>query len=137
MLMVQSVARALQEAGSTDPVKFLTDLNSALFKNIERTKIDKHMTLAFLDYDGTDMVLSGQHEDVIVVQANGDMERIDTIDLGLPIGLEADIAPFVNSVRIPFEKDDLSCFTLTASLRRRTAPGSSSASRDCVTKHCA
>jgi phosphoserine phosphatase RsbU/P len=107
MLMVQSVARALQEAGSTDPVKFLTDLNSALFKNIERTKIDKHMTLAFLDYDGTDMVLSGQHEDVIVVRANGDMERIDTIDLGLPIGLEADIAPFVNSVRIPFEKDDL------------------------------
>jgi sigma-B regulation protein RsbU (phosphoserine phosphatase) len=53
------------------------------------------------------MVLSGQHEDVIVVRANGDMERIDTIDLGLPIGLEADIAPFVNSVRIPFEKDDL------------------------------
>ncbi|MGO7550769.1 PP2C family protein-serine/threonine phosphatase, partial [Rhizobium leguminosarum] len=40
MLMVQSVARALQEAGNTDAFKFLTDLNSALFKNIVITKID-------------------------------------------------------------------------------------------------
>jgi sigma-B regulation protein RsbU (phosphoserine phosphatase) len=107
MLMVQSVARALQEAGNTDPMKFLTDLNSALFKNIERTKIDKHVTLAFLDYDGKEMILSGQHEEVIVVRSDGSLERIDTIDLGFPIGLEADIAPFVNSVRIPFEKDDV------------------------------
>ncbi len=106
MLMVQSVARALQEAGNTDPLKFLTDLNSALFKNIERTKIDKHMTLAFLDYDGKEMILSGQHEEVIVLRSNGKLERIDTIDLGLPIGLEPDIAPFVHSRRIPFEKGD-------------------------------
>lgn len=107
MLMVQSVARALQEAGNTDPVKFLTDLNSALYKNIERTKIDKHVTLAFLDYDGKEMILSGQHEEVIVIRSNGKLERIDTMDLGLPIGLEADISPFVNSIRIPFEQDDI------------------------------
>ncbi|MDS7594189.1 SpoIIE family protein phosphatase [Agrobacterium tumefaciens] len=106
MLMVQSVARALQEAGNTDPLKFLTDLNSALFKNITRTKIDKHMTLAFLDYDGKEMILSGQHEEVIVVRSNGKLERIDTMDLGLPIGLEADIAPFVHSMKIPFEQGD-------------------------------
>jgi sigma-B regulation protein RsbU (phosphoserine phosphatase) len=86
MLMVQSVARALQEAGTTDPVKFLVDLNSALFKNIVRTRIDKHLTLAFLDYDGSDMLISGQHEEVIVVRANGNLERIATMDLGLPEG---------------------------------------------------
>ncbi len=107
MLMVQSVARALQEAGNTDAVKFLTDLNSALFKNIVRTKIDKHLTLAFLDYDGKEMILSGQHEEVVVVRANGKVERIDTMDLGIPIGLEADISAFIKTREIAFEKGDL------------------------------
>jgi sigma-B regulation protein RsbU (phosphoserine phosphatase) len=107
MLMVQSVARALQEAGTTDPVKFLVDLNSALFKNIVRTRIDKHLTLAFLDYDGSDMLISGQHEEVIVVRANGNLERIATMDLGLPIGLESDISPFVGTRKVPLAKDDI------------------------------
>ncbi|PDT00993.1 hypothetical protein CO666_28115 [Rhizobium chutanense] len=107
MLMVQSVARALQEAGNTDAVKFLTDLNSALFKNIVRTKIDKHLTLAFLDYDGKEMILSGQHEEVVIVRANGEVERINTMDLGIPIGLEADISAFVKTREIAFEKGDL------------------------------
>ncbi|MGR8961784.1 SpoIIE family protein phosphatase [Rhizobium leguminosarum] len=107
MLMVQSVARALQEAGNTDAVKFLTDLNSALFKNIVRTKIDKHLTLAFLDYDGKEMILSGQHEEVVVVRANGKVERIDTMDLGIPIGLEADISAFIKTREIAFEKGDV------------------------------
>lgn len=107
MLMVQSVARALQEAGNTDAVKFLTDLNSALFKNIVRTKIDKHLTLAFLDYDGKEMILSGQHEEVVVVRANGEIERIDTMDLGIPIGLEADISAFIKTREISFKTGDL------------------------------
>ncbi|MBY5702416.1 SpoIIE family protein phosphatase [Rhizobium leguminosarum] len=107
MLMVQSVARALQEAGNTDAIKFLTDLNSALFKNIVRTKIDKHLTLAFLDYDGKEMILSGQHEEVVVVRANGEVERIDTMDLGIPIGLEADISAFIKTREISFETGDL------------------------------
>ncbi|MBB4296377.1 sigma-B regulation protein RsbU (phosphoserine phosphatase) [Rhizobium leguminosarum] len=107
MLMVQSVARALQEAGNTDAVKFLTNLNSALFKNIVRTKIDKHLTLAFLDYDGKEMILSGQHEEVVVVRANGEVERIDTMDLGIPIGLEADISAFIKTREIAFETGDL------------------------------
>jgi phosphoserine phosphatase RsbU/P len=107
MLMVQSVARALQEAGTTDPIKFLVDLNSALFKNIVRTRIDKHLTLAFLDYDGEEMLISGQHEEVIVVRADGALERIETMDLGIPIGLDSDISAFVGTRRIAWEKDDI------------------------------
>ncbi|MBB2671929.1 SpoIIE family protein phosphatase [Rhizobium sophoriradicis] len=107
MLMVQSVARALQEAGNTDAVEFLANLNSALFKNIVRTKIDKHLTLAFLDYDGKEMILSGQHEEVVIVRANGEIQRIDTMELGIPIGLEADISAFIKTREIAFEKGDL------------------------------
>lgn len=107
MLMVQSIARALQEAGEMDPAKFLTDLNRTIFKNIERTRTDKHITLSFLDYDGERLTISGQHEDMIVIRQNGNVERIDTGDLGLPVGLEADISSFVDTREIPFATGDM------------------------------
>ncbi|MBB4566894.1 SpoIIE family protein phosphatase [Rhizobium leucaenae] len=107
MLMVQSVARALQEAGETDPTKFLTDLNRTIYKNIERTKTDKHLTLAFLDYDGERLTLSGQHEDLIVVREGGEVERIETADLGLPVGLDSDISEFVDTRDVAFSSGDI------------------------------
>ncbi|AVA25556.1 SpoIIE family protein phosphatase [Rhizobium sp. NXC24] len=107
MLMVQSVARALQEAGETDPTKFLTDLNRTIYKNIERTKTDKHLTLAFLDYDGERLTLSGQHEDLIVVRQGGEVERIETGDLGLPVGLDSDISEFVDTREVAFGRGDI------------------------------
>ena len=107
MLMVQSIARALQEAGEMDPAKFLTDLNRTIFKNIERTRTDKHITLSFLDYDGERLTISGQHEDMIIIRQDGKVERIDTGDLGLPVGLEPDIAPFIDTRQVPFEKGDM------------------------------
>lgn len=107
MLMVQSIARALQEAGEMDPAKFLTDLNRTIFKNIERTRTDKHLTLSFLDYDGKRLTISGQHEDMIIIRQDGQVERIDTGDLGLPVGLEPDIAPFIDTREVSFEKGDM------------------------------
>lgn len=37
------------------------------------------------------MRLSGQHEQLIVVRKNGQIEVVDTLDLGFPVGLMADI----------------------------------------------
>ncbi len=107
MLMVQSVARALQETGEGDPRKFLDQLNRAIYKNIERTNTNKHLSLAFLDYEDKRVTLSGQHEDVLVIRAGGEVERIDTIDLGLPVGLERDISPFLATRDIPFNSGDV------------------------------
>jgi sigma-B regulation protein RsbU (phosphoserine phosphatase) len=107
MLMVQSVARALQEKGGGDPKEFLEVLNRAIYKNIERTKTDKHLSLAFLDYEDKKITLSGQHEEVLVVRNGGDIERIDTIDLGFPIGLERDITPFLGTYDFPFDPGDV------------------------------
>ncbi|PWK66450.1 SpoIIE family protein phosphatase [Aminobacter sp. AP02] len=106
MLMVQSVARALQETGEDDPLQFLDRLNRAIFKNLERTNSDKHLSLAFLDYENGKLTLSGQHEEVVVVRAEG-VERIDTIDLGFPIGLEKDISPFVATRNVAFATGDV------------------------------
>lgn len=107
MLMVQSVARALQEKGGGDPKEFLEVLNRAIYKNIERTRTDKHLSLAFLDYEDKRVTLSGQHEEVIVVRGEGDVERIDTVDLGFPIGLESDIADFVGTRDFSFDSGDV------------------------------
>ena len=107
MLMVQSVARALQEAGDMDPSQFLNSVNRAIYKNIVRTNTNKHLSLAFLDYEKGRLTLSGQHEELIVVRKLGLVERIDTLDLGLPIGLEADISAFVATREIAFGHGDM------------------------------
>ncbi|MEI9419623.1 SpoIIE family protein phosphatase [Mesorhizobium sp. Cs1299R1N1] len=107
MLMVQSVARALQETNEGDPHQFLDRLNRAIYKNIERTNSGKHLSLAFLDFEDERVTLSGQHEDVLVVRADGAVERIDTIDLGLPVGLESDISKFIATRDILFGSGDV------------------------------
>lgn len=107
MLMVQSVARGLQEKGSSDPREFLEVLNRAIYKNIERTRTDKHLSLAFLDYADNTVTLTGQHEEVLVVRADGSSERLDTMDLGFPIGLESEIGAFIDSRDIAFNTDDV------------------------------
>jgi len=108
MLMVQSVARALAEQGDDDPVNFLATLNSAIYKNIVRTRTDKYLTLAFVDFrdDGT-VILSGQHEEVLIVRQGGIIERIDTNDLGFPIGLESDIRSFVATMQLQLGPGDV------------------------------
>ncbi|WP_394885800.1 SpoIIE family protein phosphatase (plasmid) [Mesorhizobium sp. AaZ16] len=107
MLMVQSVARALHETGDADPRQFLDRLNRAIYKNIERTNANKHLSLAFLDFEGGRVTLSGQHEEVLVIRADGAVERIDTLDLGLPIGLERNISRFIDTRDIPFNSGDV------------------------------
>jgi len=107
MLMVQSVTRALQETNENDPRQFLCRLNSAIYKNIERTNTNKHLSLAFLDYEDSRITLSGQHEEVIIIRSDGTVECIDTMNLGLPVGLEQNILPFIDTLDIPFGSGDM------------------------------
>lgn len=95
MLMAQTAVRTLMESKQTDPVQFLDVLNRTLYGNIQRIDSSKNMTLALLDYANGVIKLSGQHEEIIVVRCGGELERIDTMDLGFPIGLDEEIAQFV------------------------------------------
>jgi sigma-B regulation protein RsbU (phosphoserine phosphatase) len=95
MIMVQTAVRALQENNVTEPKQFLDTLNRTIYHNVQRMKSHRNLTLSLLDYQDGRLRVSGQHEEMIIVRANGELERIDTIDLGFPIGLEKDIIPFV------------------------------------------
>lgn len=107
MIMVQSVGRALYERGIEDPCAFLEVLNTAIYKNIERTKTGKHLSLAFVDYSAEQLTISGQHEEAIIIRKDGSAQRIDTIDLGFPIGLEENIHGLLSSVTVPFQSGDM------------------------------
>jgi serine phosphatase RsbU (regulator of sigma subunit)/sensor domain CHASE-containing protein len=95
MVMVQTAVRALLAAKITNYTLFLSLLNQVIFQNVQRMNSDRNLTIAFLDYKAGKVTLTGQHEEVIIVRADGQIERIDTIDLGFPVGLEADITDFI------------------------------------------
>jgi len=107
MLMVQSIAVALQERGPSDPRQFLVALNSAICRNLKRTRTDKHLTLSFLDFEPNKVTLSGQHEELIILRENGQCDIVDTVDLGFPIGLDEDIEPFIETRELAFGPGDL------------------------------
>ncbi len=107
MLMAQTVVRTLMESDQTDPVQFLDILNRTLYGNIQRINPYKNMTLALLDYADGLLKVSGQHEEIIVVRSGGEVERIDTKNLGFPIGLEENIADFIAQKEVQLNSDDV------------------------------
>jgi serine phosphatase RsbU (regulator of sigma subunit) len=106
MVMTQAAIRTLQELREADPVRFLAALNRMLYHNVRRMCSDKNLTLALLTYTQGQVCISGQHEEVLIVRHGGSIERIDTIDLGFPLGLEADIAKFVRYISVALHPGD-------------------------------
>jgi PAS domain S-box-containing protein len=106
MLMTQTAIRTLIEHGETDPVVFLSTLNRILYKNLQRMKVDKTLTLAFINYQHGQVKLIGQHEELLLVRKGGQVERVDTLNLGFPLGLEEQIADFVAEATIALQPGD-------------------------------
>ncbi len=106
MVMTQAIVRALLISGETDPVRFLTVLNYALYGNVKRMGSDKNLTLCLLDYASGEIRLSGQHEEMIVVRSDGSIEMVNTIDLGFPIALENEITDFIDHTTILLRPGD-------------------------------
>ena len=100
MVMAQTAVRTLKEIREIDPAIFLDTLNRTIYKNIKRMNTHKNLTLAVLNYADGIFSLSGQHEEAIVIRKGGDIERIDTIDLGFPIGLDDAIAEYIHSATV-------------------------------------
>ncbi len=110
MLMTQMGVRTLLTHGESNPVQFMDVLNRTLYHNVQRMGIDKSLTLALLDYHpqsaGGQIWVSGQHEELIIVRQGGIVERVDTLDLGFPIGLDADIADFIGRHQVDLQPGD-------------------------------
>ncbi|MEM9301255.1 MAG: SpoIIE family protein phosphatase [Pseudomonadota bacterium] len=108
MLMVQTAVRTALYTGINKPETLYAVINRVIFRNLGRIQSDKSMTLSLIDYfaDGR-LVVTGQHEEMIVVRADGGVERIDTMELGLPIGIDEHIDDFVSSTQLRLRKNDI------------------------------
>jgi len=104
--MAQCVVRALLTHGESNPVRFLDTLNRTLYGNVQRMGSDKNMSISLLDYADGEVKLSGQHESMIVMRCDGEVEVLDTIDLGFPIGLVSEISDFVRQTTVQLQEGD-------------------------------
>jgi serine phosphatase RsbU (regulator of sigma subunit) len=59
-----------------------------------------------LTYHHGRLNIVGQHEEILVVRRGGQVERVDTLNLGFPLGLEADIARFMAEATIALRPGD-------------------------------
>ena len=129
MLMVQMAVRTLLSQGETDLRRFLQILNGAVYANVHRMHTDKNLTLTLLDYHRGRVLVAGQHEEVLWWRPGrhpghnsqeqgpdvpdpsghcfGELRRIDTLDLGFPVGLEPDISPWINQMEIHLDPGDM------------------------------
>lgn len=106
-IMAQTAIQTLVHTKTNDPITLHRILNQVLYSNIQRMQSDKSMTLALLEYGSGKLSLSGQHESILVIRNNGEPEEIDTMDLGFPLALEADITPFVAVAETVFHPKDV------------------------------
>jgi sigma-B regulation protein RsbU (phosphoserine phosphatase) len=107
MIMVQTAIRTLLINGEGNPVKFLSTVNQTIYENLQRMNCDKSLSLILMDYHDHKLYISGQHESVIVVRTNGEIEIIDTDSLGFPIGLTDEITEFIFEVEIHLDLGDI------------------------------
>ncbi|MEM7590441.1 MAG: SpoIIE family protein phosphatase [Cyanobacteria bacterium P01_A01_bin.83] len=107
MLMVHTAVRTLIENNETSPRLFFEVLNRTIYKNLQRMDSDKNLSLSLVEYYDGVLQVSGQHEEILIVRKEGIIERIDTVDLGFPIGLEETIADFVFQTAIPLKPQEV------------------------------
>ena len=106
MLMTQMGIRTLMTSQETNSIRFLDILNRTIYGNVQRMKAHKDLTLSLLDFYGGRVRMSGQHEKIIVLRKNGQVELIDTFALGFPIGVDDDISAFISEAELELESGD-------------------------------
>ncbi|WP_407275941.1 SpoIIE family protein phosphatase [Halothiobacillus sp. DCM-1] len=113
MLMTQSAVRTLITLNETDPVRLMNTLNRTLFNNMQRMRSEKNLTLSLLHYQPDpqhtgqgQLRIIGQHESVLIIRADGQFQDIDTLELGMPIGMIDDIAQFIAAAVVTLNTGD-------------------------------
>jgi serine phosphatase RsbU (regulator of sigma subunit) len=107
MIVAQTAFPTLLADNEPEQVKILSAINCVIYERVQRVKFDKNASLALLDYQQGMLKLSGQHEEIIFVRCNGCVERFDRIDLGFPIGLDAEIAEFFVETSVQLYSGDV------------------------------
>jgi len=106
-IMSQTALRTLVASGERDPKRMLEILNTVLGANARRMKCDRNMTFSLLEFEGGELRITGQHEEVLVARAGGGMERHDTLDLGFALGMVDDVKSFLATASLRMDVGDV------------------------------
>lgn len=92
MMMMRTAIRTLFDSDNVDILEAYARVNNVAWAQSLQGETPHFMTLSLLAYDGkSSFLITGQHEDIIVVRDEKFAEILDTVSLGLPIGIIPDI----------------------------------------------
>jgi serine phosphatase RsbU (regulator of sigma subunit) len=109
MIMAQSIVRHQSNLSLTHLADALNQINTTLYQNIERMANGKNLSLCLLDYSQTNQRdeantgsfrITGQHESIVIIRQNGEVDEIDTDELGFPLGLIDDITAHCKEIQL-------------------------------------
>lgn len=121
MLMAQSAVRALLNTREHNIARTMQAINATIYGNGQRMGSGKNLSLTLIDYHSLpdsaatdsrepaargEMRIYGQHETLIIVRHDGQLEICDTDELGFPIGLVDDVSNFINELKISLYSGD-------------------------------
>jgi sigma-B regulation protein RsbU (phosphoserine phosphatase) len=66
----------------------------------------RHQGYQALHAEQQNRTLVGQHEELLVIRRGGQVERLDTMALGFPVGLEPEISDWVHAATITLQPGD-------------------------------
>ncbi|MGF1575367.1 MAG: PP2C family protein-serine/threonine phosphatase, partial [Cyanophyceae cyanobacterium] len=107
MIMVQMAIRTLLTSEEADTHRIMKILNQVVYANLQRMESDRNLTLCLLKYDQGELTIVGQHEEVLLVKNGGDIQQVDTIDLGMFVGLEPNIDLFLSERKLQLGSQDV------------------------------
>lgn len=108
MMMVHTAIRALSQIEQNDIKKIFKIINKLLFDFRYKTSDHRIMTLVILKYLGAGMFkLTGQHESVIIISQNGDIQDISTQNFGMYAGLEKNVDKYLDTLDFKLELNDV------------------------------
>jgi serine phosphatase RsbU (regulator of sigma subunit) len=111
MMMIQTAVRTMAVNGERNLVRFVSVLNKIIYDNLQRIGSHKNLTFMLTHYQNGLLTICGQHEELLLIRKGAKVvERIDTIDLGFPLGLEENIEAFLNTCQIQLELGDTIVF---------------------------
>lgn len=98
MMMVHTALRSLSHVERENIVNIYRVINRVLVDFRRKTADNRIMTLLILRYlgDGS-FIMTGQHESLIILRAEGDVEEISSIDFGMYAGLDDEIDEFLGT----------------------------------------
>jgi serine phosphatase RsbU (regulator of sigma subunit) len=108
MMMVHTALRALSQVERNDIQRVFKVINRLLFDFRVKTEDHRIMSLAILKYMGDgNFVMTGQHESLLILRADGTVQDIDSLEYGMFAGLDENVGPYLGLLRFSLKTDDV------------------------------